>query len=92
MACGAWHELLSLRPLPPAECYLYDAEIIRRVQNAILVDRRFDDTSIWFEGPRRWVWLRGCVRRPQQAAALEQLVRGIDDVEAVINELKPREA
>ncbi|APW39097.1 transporter [Rhodoferax koreense] len=70
--------------------YLYDAEIIPRVQKAILADGRFGDTSIWVEGQRRWVWLKGCVRRPEQAAALEQLVRGIDDVEAVINELKPR--
>jgi len=68
--------------------YLYDAEIIPRVQKAILADGRFGDTSIWVEGQRRWVWLKGCVRQPEQAAALEQLVHGIDDVEAVINELK----
>lgn len=72
--------------LPSA--YLYDAEIIPRVQKAILADGRFGDTSIWVEGQRRWVWLKGCVRQPEQAAALEQLVHGIDDVEAVINELK----
>ena len=67
--------------------YLYDEEIIPRVKKAILADGRFGNTSIWIEGQRRWVWLKGCVRSKEQAAALEQLVRGIDDVEAVINQL-----
>lgn len=67
--------------------YLYDEEIIPRVSKAILADGRFGDTSVWVEGQRRWVWLKGCVRNRQQADALEQLVRGIDDVEAVINQL-----
>ncbi|WP_428419930.1 BON domain-containing protein [Methylibium sp.] len=67
--------------------YLYDKEIIPRVAKAIVADGRYADTSLWVEGQRRWVWLKGCVRRPEQAASLEQLVRGIDDVEAVINQL-----
>lgn len=67
--------------------YLYDREIIPRVAQAVLVDGRFADTSLWIEGQRRWVWLKGCVRSSQDALALEQLVRNIDDVEAVINEL-----
>ena len=67
--------------------YLYDAENIPRVRQAILYGGQFADTSVWAEGQRRWVWLKGCVRQPEQAAALEQLVRNIDDVEAVINEL-----
>ena len=67
--------------------YLYDKEIIPRVKKAILADGRFADTSIWVEGQRRWVWLKGCVRRKDQAEAVERLVRGIDDVEAVINQL-----
>lgn len=67
--------------------YLYDKEIIPRVKKAILADGRFSDTSIWVEGQRRWVWLKGCVLASEQSIAMEQLVRGIDDVEAVINEL-----
>jgi hypothetical protein len=67
--------------------YLYDPEIIPRVRKAILADGRFADTSIWVEGQRRWVWLKGCVSRPEQIGQLEQLTRGIDDVEAVINQL-----
>ena len=67
--------------------YLYDKEIIPRVQKAILADGRFADTSVWVEGQRRWVWLKGCVRKAEQATALEQLVRQMDDVEAVINQL-----
>jgi hypothetical protein len=67
--------------------YLYDREIIPRVKKAIDADGRFVDTSIWVEGQRRWVWLKGCVRRKSDSVALEQLVRSIDDVEAVINQL-----
>ena len=67
--------------------YLYDKEIIPRVKTAILADGRFAETSVWVEGQRRWVWLKGCVRTRAQADALQRLVRQIDDVEAVINEL-----
>jgi hypothetical protein len=67
--------------------YLYDKEIIPRVQKTILANGHFADTSVWAEGQRRWVWLKGCVRRKDQAKALEQLVRGLDDVEAVIDQL-----
>lgn len=68
--------------------YLYDKEIAPRVVKAIAADGRFADTSIWIEGQRRWVWLKGCVARAEQKAALEQLVRAIDDVEAVIDQLQ----
>ena len=71
--------------------YLYDREIIARVEKAILADGRFADTSVWAEGQRRWVWLKGCVRRKEQAKTLEQLVRRLDDVEAVINQLVVRQ-
>jgi BON domain len=70
--------------------YLYDKEIIPRVEKAILADGHFADTSVWAEGQRRWVSLKGCVRREDQAKALEQLVRGLDDVEEVINQLVVR--
>jgi osmotically-inducible protein OsmY len=67
--------------------YLYDQEIIPRAAKAILADGRFAESSIWVEGQRRWVWLKGCVRSSEASHAVEQLVRNIDDVEAVINEL-----
>jgi len=67
--------------------YLYDKEIIPRVKQAILVDGRFARTSIWVEGQRRWVWLRGCVASKAEAQSVEDLVKSIDDVEAVVNEL-----
>ncbi len=72
--------------------YMYDKEIIPRVRQAILADGRFSETSIWIEGQRRWVWLKGCVRTRAQMDALVKLVREIDDVESVVNELvaKPR--
>ena len=53
-------------------------------------DGRYAQTSIWVEGQRRWVWLKGCVRREVEAKELEKLVQSIDDVELVINELVVR--
>jgi hypothetical protein len=70
-----------------ANAYLYDAEIAPRVQQALRVDGRFGATSIWATGQRRWVWLQGCVSSAAQAAEAEQLVRRIDDVEGVVNQL-----
>jgi osmotically-inducible protein OsmY len=68
--------------------YLYDKEIVPRVVKSIRSDGRFARSSIWVEGRRRWVWLKGCVDDPALIPALEQLVRGIDDVEAVIAQLQ----
>jgi hypothetical protein len=68
--------------------YLYDREIIPRVKLAVEADGRFADSSLWVEGQARWVWLRGCVRSPDQVQALEALVRHIDDVDAVVNQLQ----
>jgi BON domain len=67
--------------------YLYDREIAPRVVQAIAAAGTFANTSIWVEGQRRWVWLKGCVSTPDQAAELERMVRLIDDVEAVIPQL-----
>jgi hypothetical protein len=67
--------------------YMYDKEIIPRVKIAILADGRFANTSVWIEGQRRWVWLKGCVQSKAQAASMEAIVRAVDDVEAVVNTL-----
>ena len=70
--------------------YLYDREIIPRVKQAIEVDGRFANTSLWVEGQRRWVWLKGCVVSEAQLVEIKRLVRNVDDVEAVINQLTVR--
>lgn len=67
--------------------YLYDAEIIPRVQQYIRQDGRFDDTSVWVLGERRLVTLMGCVQSPEQGRALEQAVGLVDDVMGVVNQL-----
>ena len=67
--------------------YLYDREIIPRVKQAIEVDGRFANTSLWVEGQRRWVWLKGCAASADQSTEIVRLVRNIDDVDAVINQL-----
>lgn len=67
--------------------YLYDKEIVPRVRIALLADGRFANTSIWVEGQHRSVWLKGCVETTLQASSAEDLVRNIDDVETVLNQL-----
>ena len=68
--------------------YLYDAEIIPRVQLYIQLDGRFDDTSVWVLGERRLVTLMGCVQSAEQARAMEKAVELVDDVMGVINLLQ----
>jgi len=67
--------------------YAYDKEIIPRVKLALQGDARFADTSVWAEGQRRWVTLKGCVRSKAQGEAIVRRVQRIDDVQAVINQL-----
>lgn len=67
--------------------YRYDRELVARVRQHILYDGRFNATSVWIQGQRRWVSLQGCVRNRAQAAALVRLAREVDEVEAVIDEL-----
>ena len=67
--------------------YLYDKEIIPRVQQHIRLDGRFDDTSVWVLGERRLVTLMGCVRTKQQAEQMERAVLLVDDVMGVVNHL-----
>ncbi|TWO68977.1 BON domain-containing protein [Caenimonas sedimenti] len=67
--------------------YLYDKEIIPRVQQYIRLDGRFDDTSVWVLGERRLVTLMGCVQSKAQAEQLEKAVLLVDDVMGVINNL-----
>jgi hypothetical protein len=67
--------------------YLYDKEIAPRVLKTIDAAGQFENTSVWVQVQRRWVWLKGCVSTPEQAAELERIVRLIDDVEAVIPQL-----
>lgn len=67
--------------------YAYDKELVARVRQHILYDGRFGDTSVWLLGQRRWIILKGCVHTRAQASALARLVREVDEVEAVVDEL-----
>jgi hypothetical protein len=68
--------------------YLYDAEIIPRVQLYLREDGRFADTSVWVLGERRLVTLMGCVQTAEQAQAMEKAVALVDDVMGVVNLLQ----
>jgi hypothetical protein len=64
--------------------YLYDKEIIPRVQLYIREDGRFNDTSLWILGERRIVSIYGCVKSKEQAMELERTVTLVDDVMNVV--------
>jgi len=68
--------------------YLYDKEIIPRVQQHIRMDGRFDDTTVWVLGERRLVTLMGCVKTKEQAEQMEKAVLLVDDVMGVVNFLQ----
>jgi hypothetical protein len=68
--------------------YLYDKEIIPRVQQYLRRDGRFDDSSVWILGERRIVTLMGCVRTPLQKEEMERAVLLVDDVMGVVNYLQ----
>jgi BON domain len=65
--------------------YLYDKELIARVQKYLRLDGRFNDTSVWLVGERRLVTLMGCVASREQSEAMEKAVWLVDDVMGVIN-------
>jgi len=66
--------------------YLYDRELHPRVVRFIQQDGRFADTSVWITVQRRWVLVEGCVRSREQGLALEDALRTVDDVEAVLGQ------
>jgi len=70
-----------------ANSYQYDKGIMELVRKAVSADPRWKDTSVWALGQRRWIYLKGCVRSKEQSQDLERWVKGVDDVERVINEL-----
>lgn len=67
--------------------YLYDKEIVPRVQQYLRMDGRFGDTSVWILGERRLVTLMGCVRTAKQKEEMEKAVLLVDDVMGVVNQL-----
>jgi hypothetical protein len=67
--------------------YLYDKEIIPRVQQYLRLDGRFGDTSVWIRGERRIVTLMGCVKSAGQKEEMERAVLLVDDVMGVVNQL-----
>lgn len=65
--------------------YLYDADIVPRLQLYLRQDGRFNDTSVWVLGQRRIVTLMGCVQSASQSEAMEHAAALVDDVMGVVN-------
>ena len=70
-----------------SNAYRYDKPLAPQVQAALAAVPGVRRASVWVVIQRRWVYLQGCVASGPQREALERAVRGIDDVEAVIDEL-----
>jgi hypothetical protein len=67
--------------------YRGDTRINAAVAAAVAADPRFRDSSVWVVTQRRFVFLQGCVRSSAQKAALIDSVRGMTDVDYVVDEL-----
>ena len=65
--------------------YLYDADIVPRLQLYLRQDGRFGDTSVWVLGQRRIVTLMGCVQTTAEAEVMERAAALVDDVMGVVN-------
>ncbi len=74
----------------PGGAYKRDPEINEQVRAAIAADKRFADTSVWVTTSRKWVTLKGCVRKSAQRKALVILVSQQPRVERVFEELTLR--
>jgi hypothetical protein len=74
----------------PGGAYKRDAEINEQVRAAIATDKRFGQTSIWLTTSRKWVTLKGCVRTKGERNAVVALVKNLQGVERVFDELTIR--
>lgn len=66
-----------------ANSYQYDAEIAEHLRAALANSSALKGTSIWVTVQRRWIFLQGCVDSLSKKRALENVARGIPDVENV---------
>jgi BON domain-containing protein len=64
--------------------YLYDADIAQDLANRFAKSRAFAGSALWITVQRRFVFIEGCVKRANQAHALEVMAKRVPDVELVI--------
>lgn len=69
--------------------YLYDAAIADAIRQRLADDPDFKGASLWITVKRRFVWAEGCIVNPEQARAIETLLKSVPDVERVIVNLMP---
>lgn len=67
-----------------SNAYFYDKELAPPVQAALKAVPGIERSSVWVTIQRRWVFLEGCAASLEQSAQMEQAVRAVPDVEAVV--------
>ena len=76
-----------------ANAYLYDADIGKAAAKAFSDTQDFADSSLWVTVQRRFVFVEGCVSRPEQERQIQALLESLPDVERIIVQVsKPGEA
>jgi hypothetical protein len=63
--------------------YLYDADIAKELANRFARSRAFAGSALWITVQRRFVFIEGCVKRANEAHALEAMAKRVPDVELV---------
>lgn len=67
--------------------YKYDARINENVVDRLAGDPRFQDSSVWVQSQRAFVFLKGCVRSEKQRREMIGAVGALPRVERVVDEL-----
>ena len=64
--------------------YMYDADIAAAVRSRFDASPKLSDASLWVTVQRRFVWIEGCVRSGRDQRDIDELVRGVPDVDRSI--------
>ncbi|HYW55577.1 MAG TPA: BON domain-containing protein [Polaromonas sp.] len=67
-----------------SNAYRYDKTLAPQVEAALKALPELAVSSVWVTVQRRWVFLEGCVASPEHALKLEQAVKSVPEVEAVV--------
>jgi hypothetical protein len=64
--------------------YLYDRDIAAAVRERISATTQFSRTSLWITVQRRFVFVEGCIDKPEDEAAIEAFMQAVPDVDRVL--------
>jgi len=64
-----------------SSAYMYDRGIAAAIRERFDATPRFRDASLWVTVQGRYAWIEGCVRSERERREIEELARGVPDVD-----------